>query len=210
MIAIAKPATQKPTGDGNSTAGSCHAQFLSLLPAIRRHARIAFRFLDAEAREDAIQGTIAHAYAAFDALVKRNRAELAYARPLARYAVARVLADRHVGTSVNAQDISSGWCQRQKGLNAISLDQWGAGKHGWRDIVVEDRRATPADTAAMRIDFAAWLGSLPNKHRQIAELLATGEPTKQVASRFRITAGRVSQIRRLLHRSWCFLQSDSE
>jgi hypothetical protein len=210
MIAIAKPVTHKPTRDGNATASSFHSQFLGLLPAIRRQARVAFRFLDAEAREDAIQGTIAHAYVAFIGLVKKDRAELAYAAPLARYAVARVLADRHIGTSVNAQDVSSAWCQRQKGIHAISLDESGAGKYGWHDIVVEDRRATPADTAAMRIDFEAWLTSLPSKQRQIAELLAMGEPTKHVARRFRLTAGRVSQIRRLLHRSWCLLQGDSE
>jgi hypothetical protein len=124
--------------------------------------------------------------------------------------MARVRADRHVGTSVNALDVSSGWCRRRQGLEVIRLDQSGAGKHGWRDIVVEDRRATPADTAAARIDFEAWLGSLPRRQRQIAELLATGEPTMHVARRFRITAGRVSQIRRQLHCSWCLLQGDSE
>jgi hypothetical protein len=206
MIAIAKPMRRSPI----SIASSCHAQFLDLLPAIRRHARLAFGFLDAEAREEAVQGTIAHAYAAFVALVKNGRAELAYAGPLTRYAMARVRADRHVGTSVNAYDVLSRWCRRQQGLHAISLDQSGAGKHEWRDIVVEDRHATPADTAAMRIDFEAWLCSLPKRHRQIAELLATGEPTMHVARRFRLTAGRVSQIRRQLHRSWCLLQSDGE
>ena len=210
MIAIAKPLARHLPVHGKASPSSCHAHFLKLLPAIRRRARLAFRYLDEEAQEDAIQGTIAHAYSVYVALVNAGRVELAYAAPLARYAVGRVRADRHVGTSVNAQDISSRWCQRRKGLNAISLDQSGAGRHEWREIVVEDRRATPADIAAMRIDFAAWLGSLPRKKRQIAELLATGEGTKQVARRFRITAGRVSQIRRLLHRSWCLLQGDGE
>ncbi len=77
-------------------------------------------------------------------------------------------------------------------------------------MVVEDRHATPADVAATRIDFDAWLRSMPPRQRAIAEVLATGEGTTLVARRFGLTAGRISQLRRKLHRSWCLLQGETD
>ena len=52
MIAIAKPTSSK------RSAPAWHQQFLIMLPAIRRHAQIAFRHLDAEASEEAVQEVI--------------------------------------------------------------------------------------------------------------------------------------------------------
>ena len=45
--------------------------------------------------------------------------------------------------------------------------------------------------------------------RRIAEILATKESTKVVATRFRISAGRVSQIRRELEDSWREFQHEA-
>jgi hypothetical protein len=66
---------------------------------------------------------------------------------------------------------------------------------------VDDKRATPADTAASRIDFAAWLDRLSARRRKIAQVLATGESTSAAARRFRVSP-RISQIRRELHQVW--------
>ncbi|MEA1949813.1 MAG: hypothetical protein U9N87_00395, partial [Planctomycetota bacterium] len=71
---------------------------------------------------------------------------------------------------------------------------------------VEDRSATPADVAASRIDFAAWLRSLSGRYRKIATALATGETTAKVAKMFRLSRGRVSQLRRELKESWQVFQ----
>ncbi len=76
-------------------------------------------------------------------------------------------------------------------------------------MVVEDRHATPADVAATKIDFEAWLGKLPRRQRAIAEVLATGEETGTVARLFGLTPGRVSQIRRKLHNAWCLFQGEA-
>ena len=71
---------------------------------------------------------------------------------------------------------------------------------GWQEVLVEDRRASgPAEIAACRIDSSAWLASLPDRNRDIAEqLLATSESTTAAARQFGLTAGRVSQLRREL------------
>ena len=73
-----------------------HRQFLALLPQIVQHAKFAFRHLRGEARQDAIQETIANALVAFVALVRRGKMSLAYPTVLARYAVAQIKDRRRV------------------------------------------------------------------------------------------------------------------
>ena len=53
-----------------------------------------------------------------------------------------------------------------------------------------------------RLDFASWLSTLSNRDRQLAEKLALGETTGRVARMFRISAARVSQLRRELCANW--------
>ena len=69
-------------------------------------------------------------------------------------------------------------------------------------MLVEGRSGTPAELAASRIDFADWLERLPKRNRRLATKLAAGESTSDVSRKFRITPGRVSQLRRELAESW--------
>ncbi len=158
---------------------------------------------------DAVQEAVACAFVAYGRLVKLGKEELAYATPLAQFAVRRVRAGRTVGAPVNVNDVTSPWCQHRRGIFVESLHQQD-GRPGWQEIVVEDRHATPADIAATRIDFDDWLRSLPRRQRGIAEVLATGEETGTVARQFGLTPGRVSQLRRKLHKAWCCFQGETE
>jgi hypothetical protein len=204
MIAIAK---QSPTTSSNDDQAACHDQFLSLLPAIRRHARVALRHQETEAREEAVNATIAHAWAAFVRLFELGRAEVAYAGPLAAYAIARVREGRSIGNRLNARDVTSIRCQRRHGVQIESLNQIDG--HGdWHEIVVEDRKASPAEVAIMRIDFSAWLDSLSRRDRRIAEVLASGESSRHTARHFGLSVGRVSQIRRKLYDAWKRFQGE--
>jgi transposase-like protein len=67
---------------------------------------------------------------------------------------------------------------------------------------VEDRTAGPAEIAAARIDWAAWLRSMSRRQRAIACLLARGETTGAVARKFRISAVRISQLRTWFRENW--------
>ncbi|MFH1921542.1 MAG: hypothetical protein ABIP48_16885, partial [Planctomycetota bacterium] len=91
-----------------------HRTFLAMLPAIRRHARIAFAYLDPEARAEAVQEVVANAMMAFIRLVESGKTDLAYATPLAMYGVRQFRAGRQVGGKLNVRDISSRHCQRVK------------------------------------------------------------------------------------------------
>jgi transposase-like protein len=74
---------------------------------------------------------------------------------------------------------------------------------------VEDKRATPADVAACRIDFAEWLRRLTARLRKIALALAAGETTSAAARMFGVTPARISQIRQWLKESWEAFQGEA-
>lgn len=185
-----------------------HAQFEVLMPAIVAHAKIAFRHLDPEAREEAVQEVVCNACCAFARLVELGKASLAYPTPLARYGVAQFLDGRKVGSRLNSKDVLSTYCQRKNHLRVERLDHHDSQDDAWAEVLVEDRRAGPAATAAVRIDFSNWLHLLPRRLRKMATFLATGETTTAAAERFGVSQGRLSQVRRQLHDAWSRFQGD--
>ena len=72
----------------------------------------------------------------------------------------------------------------------------------WRELVVEDRHATPAEVASFKLDFADWLKRLKRSKRKVALRLAAGDTTSEVASHFRLSRGRISQLRNELQQDW--------
>ena len=187
-----------------------HRVFLALLPQIVQHAKFAFRHLRGEARQDAIQETIANVLVAFVNLVRRGKMSIAYPTVLAKYAVAQINDGRKVGNSLNCRDVLSPYCQRLKGLVVERLDRHDKDdENAWSEILIEDRHAGPAETAMVRLDFSDWLASLKRRDRRIAEALSVGNSTSDVAKRFKISAGRISQLRRELAESWrTFIDDD--
>ncbi len=175
-----------------------HRQFLALLPQIVQHAKFAFRHLRGEARQDAIQETIANALVAFVALVRRGKMSIAYPTVLARYAVAQIKDGRRVGNALNCHEVLSPYAQRLKRFTVDRLDHFDPEDQKWCEVLVEDRHAGPDEIARTRIDFSDWLDSLKRRDRRVAEFLAQGESTSSAARRFRVSAGRISQLRREL------------
>lgn len=177
-------------------------QFIRMLPLIERIARRAFRHRDPDAREELTAEVVGLALLMYAALVRRGCESVAYPTPLARYGVARVRDGRRAGSPMNTNDVASGACQRQRGVKLERLDRRRRDGEGWREIVVEDKTAGPAEIAATRIDFGDWLGLLSSRKREIAETLALGESTGKTARRFGLSDARVSQLRRELMDSW--------
>ena len=173
-----------------------------MLPTIQQHAVRRFRHRPPEERDDLAAEAVALAFLMFARLVERRKAKLGYATPLADYACRQVAVGRRLGSPLNVNDVTSTYCQRRKGALVERLDRYDVEDGEWREIVVEDRQATPADIAAIRIDFGDWLQTLSPRQRKVAETLAVGETTSRTARIFRISAGRVSQIRRELYEAW--------
>ena len=168
--------------------------FLALLPAIERQTRRALLKTPPAEREEARQAILSYAAVAFARLFELDKANLAYPAPLVGFGLKHYRAGRLVGGSLNSKDVGSTRCRR-RGCCIERLDDW-------KETLVEARGMTPAELAALRIDFSQWLESLSSRDRQLANELARGESTSAVAKMFKLTAGRVSQLRRELHASW--------
>ena len=97
MIATANP---------NSPAqAACHPYeaFLRMLSTIKRRARFAFKGLDPEARADAVEEVVAHAFCTFARLVELDKADLAYATPLSDYGIRQFRSGRQLGSKDTAR-----------------------------------------------------------------------------------------------------------
>jgi RNA polymerase sigma factor (sigma-70 family) len=193
MIVIAHPAS----APGSTTAA--HEQFVDMLPRIKLQAEVAFRRRPWEEREELVQEVIANAFRAFARLVERDKADVAFATPLAQYAIRQVRGGRRVGARVSARDVLSPANRR---LRVARLDCYDSTEAAWREALVEDRQAGPAETAVARLDLAQWFRSLPVRKRRIAKALAAGETTAAAAKQFGLSPARISQLRQELCLSW--------
>jgi hypothetical protein len=194
---------------GLPAAPAWHAAFLEMLPTIRRVARFAFRGLPRGLRAELIEEVVANAVAAYSRLVDLGRGHLGYPSALARYGVRQVRAGRRVGNRLKGRDVMSECAQRRHGFRLDRLDMYCEEDETWQEIIVEDKRATPAEIAACRLDFSSWLRRLPRLRRRIALALATGATTSEAAKKFCLTAGRISQIRLWLRENWDAFQCDA-
>ena len=149
-----------------------HSLFLEMLPQICQQARSAFRFADPEAQEELVAEVVANACCAVERLVERGKAELAYPTPLAQFAIRQVCDGRLVSTKLNGRDVSSRYAQLANGITVERLNQIDHEQGEWREILLEDRQAGPAEIAAARIDVADWFKSLARGKRKIAKTLA--------------------------------------
>jgi len=196
-----------PQGSDNWQAG-----FLNILSAIETHAKIRFRKLPAEKREEAIQEAIAAACSNYQVAVAQGKLDVLRPGPLADFAVRHVRTGRHIGGKQDgAKDALSPVCHARHGVMVESCHtpQSGTGKDGWKQIAIEDRKIPVPDLAAFRIDFAEWLRSLTGRDRKIIGAFVSGERTSAVADRFGISEGRVSQLRRKYERQWLVFQGEA-
>ena len=185
-----------------------HDEFLTMLPTIQRQASIAFRGLPGETREDLIAEVVAQVLVAVKQLYDQGRLSVAHPSTLTDYAIRRVKVGRRVGMKLNVLDVSSVHCRLSKGVHLERLDRSDRENGEWFEVLVEDRHAGPAETAAARIDVNEWFQRLAPRDWQIASALAIGRSTGDVARQFHVSPGRISQKRREYLEAWRAFQGE--
>ena len=201
MIAIVKKSHQALKPESNK-------QFLEFVPAIENYARRAFRKLRPQEREEAICEVMAHAFCAFRRLVELGKQNVAYATPLARFAVARFRAGRGVGSKLSSSDVFSWLAQRRRKFCLTSLEPTSGISDTWTEILVDNRLTPIPDQVAFRLDFAAWLAAQDRRNRKLVAHLALGNTPSEAAQKFRVSKARVSQLRSTLQASWQAFQGE--
>lgn len=189
------------TGSLQNQTEFVHEKFLELLPRIRQQAVFAFRGLRADVRDELTQEVVANAYCAFAQLVRQNKATLAYATPLAQFAIRQVRAGRRVGSRLNVNDVLSGYAHRRKGFRLEQLSQEDLFA-GWHEALTLDYRTPVDEQVAFRVDFPAWLARLSPRQRRIVRFLAVGNSTIDAACHFRLSPARISQMRVWFRAHW--------
>jgi hypothetical protein len=203
MIASACVPVALPVADQSATTtGNWQAGFQQVLPVVQSQAAFAFRQLPAEARDEAIQEVVCLACQAFARLFQLGRAETVTASSLARFAILRCRGGREVAQRRNGRDVLSPYARRHQSVRVESLCVRSSETGDWCEMLIEDATVTPADLAASRIDYPAFLSTLDARRRQIAETLATGETTQRVAQMFGISPTRICQFRNEFRQAW--------
>ena len=195
--------------DPSFSIAKCKAVYAKMLPSMKRHARIAFRHLNPEEKEERVQNVLANTWEALVRLARRGKLDQAFPSVLATFAEKQTRDHRIVGGHLSVKEVLSAYAQRLKGFKVERLDKYDHVNDCWYDpdeccheLLAENRNVTPASLAASRIDFSDWMRSLPVRHRRIAQYLSLGNRTSQAARKFKVGAGRISQLRKELAANW--------
>jgi hypothetical protein len=200
-------------------------RFLAFLPRVELHARIYFRFLPHDRKEEAVAETIALAWRWFVRLAERGKDAAQFVSALASYAARAVLSGRRLCGQLPGKDVLSELAQRRHGFTVQALPQ--STRHPFEELytsvqgqrridamdeMLRDNTVTPPpDQAAFRIDFASWRRTRTERDRRLMADLMVGERTSHVSRKYGITAGRVSQLRREFHDDWArFCGADAD
>ena len=201
----------------SATLASAHRNFESALPAIHQYFRYSLRRRRHD-RDDLLAEAVACAWKAWRGLVQRGRDPIAVGvSGIAAWAMRHALKGRRIGNrggGRHAMDIYHRRAQKLGGFRVVSYDSSPDTRDGsvpaaWKEWLSADHRTSPADAAAFRVDFSAWLGDLPERRRRTAELLAEGRGTLEVADQVGVTPAAISQSRSWLAKSWREFQRES-
>jgi hypothetical protein len=192
-----------------------HDAFLSILPRIESHGRVAFRgVLCPQRRADCIAEMVALCWLWFVRLIERGQDPLAFPVVLASYAARQVKCGRRLCGQEKGQDAMSPLAQRRHGFvvgplphAAASYDRLGAvGGQRKQDALEEllhDNGQTPVpEQVCFRLDFPAWRRTHARRTRRLMDDMMLGERTRELARKYGLSPGRISQLRRALHNDW--------
>jgi hypothetical protein len=194
-----------------------HAAFLALVPRIEAHAAIVFRGVRCpDTRADLITETIALAWKWFVGLAARGKDATQFASTLANMAAKAVKCGRRLTGQEKAKDVLSSVAQRRHGFTVerlpistrIALEDLYGDPQGQRHLdAYEERLAdntrTPVDeAAAFRVDFPDWLSRQTKRDRRIIDDMSRDERTRDLAHKYGVSPGRVSQWRQEYQLDW--------
>jgi hypothetical protein len=217
---MSAPPPVRPRPENAST----HAEFLTLSPIVERHARVVFRYCNPLDREEAVAEAVAAAFESYIALKARGKDPVRdFPTAMATFAALHVKDGRHVGGRSSSQDVLSRKAQGRHHFHVESLPSslrnsfdglyGAAGGQEEQDAFEErlhDNTRTPVpDQVCFRLDWPAFLRTLSRRDRGLAGFLAMGHSAKAAAQKFKLSPGRVTQLRQQWHREWLAFQGET-
>lgn len=181
-----------------------HARFNTILPRIQTHASIVFRTIQChQRRADCVADAVALAWKWFARLAEQGKDATRFPSVLATFAARAVKSGRRVAGQVPAKDVMSFVCQQRRGFAVGKLPDFATLEgNPLAEALADNTQTPPPDAAAFRLDFPAWLATYSSRDRAVIQDMALGEHTKELASRFGLSEGRISQKRREFCQEW--------
>jgi hypothetical protein len=190
-------------GSSVRSLADLHAAFLTILPRIELHGRCYFRHKKGEKRDEAICEMIALAWKWFVTLAERGKDATQFASALASFAARAVNSGRRLCGQERAADVLSPLAQQQIGFTVTSFpDGSSLSDNVFSEALIDNTQTPVPEQVAFRLDFPAWRLSRSERDRRLLDDLMLGERTKDVAEKYGLTWGRISQLRRDFHQDW--------
>ena len=181
-----------------------HAAFLLILPRIERHGRVYFRHVkDPTQKEEFIADMVALAWKWAVRLTERGKDIREFPSAIASYAARAVRSGRRVYGQENGKDVLSPLAQHMRGFAVHSLPDFSTLSGNPLAEALADNTISPVpEQVTFRLDFPHWLSTYSDRDRRMALDMMIGERTQDLAEKYALSAGRVSQMRMQFHDGW--------
>lgn len=199
------------------------AAFLGMCPRIVTHARIFFRNITCRhRRDDYVSEVVALCWRWFRNLARRGKDARRFVSALATYAARAVHSGRRVCGQLRPNDVLSERAQRERGFRVeslpISFRTSFDGLYGvvggqrlhdaYEERLQHDTQTPIPDQVAFRCDFPAWLRTRTERDRRLIHDMARNDRTLDLATKYKMSPGRISQLRREFHEDWTRFTAD--
>jgi hypothetical protein len=182
-----------------------HEAFLTaVLPKVLSHGQVWSRHIRCpHRRDDFVAEMVGLTWKWFVRLVERGKDPTAFPTALASFAARAVRAGRRVAGQERPKEVLSPLAQARHDFLVEKLPDHETLTSNLLTLALQDNRRSPPDEqCAFRLDFPAWLSTLGDRNRRIAEDMMVGERTLDLAGRHGISPARVSQLRREFRQGW--------
>lgn len=192
--------------------------FLAIMQSVSTHAAIMFRHIRSEHdREDFVQETLCIAWKWTLRMVEQQKDPREFPSTVATLAAKHVRSGRKfVGGKIGTKDALSRIAQARHGFTVQLLPASTATAHeqlygtvrgqqrhdAMEEMLQEHDRSPVPDQAAFRIDFTTWRLSYDQRRRAMIDEMIQGESTTELSEKFRVSQGRISQMRREFQAAW--------
>ena len=179
------------------------AAFLSIVPRIELHGRVCFRTRNYQDQQEAVAEMVALCWKWFLRLAEQGKDATRFPSVLATFAARAVHSGRRLAGACRAKDALSPVAQRRHGFAVGRLPDFSTLNGNPLSEALQDNTQSPViDQVAFRLDFPAWLATLGARNRSIAQDMAQGHRTGELADAYGLSPARVSQLRRQFYLGW--------
>lgn len=183
---------------------SLRDRFLRLVPRIERHGHVYFRHLKCPAKKaDCIAEMVGLCWKWMLRLEEQGKDGFQFPMALASFAAKQLNSGRRLCGKEKTQDALSPTAQQRHGFAVSKLPDYSTlNGNPLEEALQDNTRTPPPDAAAFRIDFPAWLATRTERDRRIIEQMGLNHRTTDLARRFGVACGRISQLRREYQEDW--------